>query len=89
LKPVHDKLWADMSRGQNEAFKQMLATIQVPTLVQWGDKDRVLNYKNIEVFAEKIPNIETHIWPGVGHAPMVEIPNESAMLMLEHIAKLD
>jgi len=89
LKPVHDKLWADMSRGQNEAFKQMLATIRVPTLVQWGDKDRVLNYKNIEVFAEKIPNIETHIWPGVGHAPMVEIPNESAILMLEHIANLD
>jgi hypothetical protein len=28
-----------------------------------------------------------HLWPNVGHAPMVEIPVGSARLMINHIDK--
>lgn len=86
MKPVHDKLWFDMSREQDSGFKALLPKIQAPTLVQWGDQDRVLNYKNAEVFKALIPNAQVHIWPGVGHAPMIEIPSDSAQLMLSHLA---
>ncbi len=85
LKPLHDKLWKDMQEGQGDSFKPLLKQIRVPTLVQWGEQDRVINYKNIEVFKNLIPSVKTHVWPNVGHAPMVEIPNESAELMLSHI----
>jgi pimeloyl-ACP methyl ester carboxylesterase len=85
LKPLHNKLWKDMQQGQGESFKPLLEKIRVPTLVQWGEQDRVINYKNIEVFKTLIPSVKTHVWPNVGHAPMVEIPNESAELMLSHI----
>lgn len=88
LKEVHDKLWLDMNRDQDDTFKLALTAITTPTQVQWGEQDRVLNYKNIEVFAKHIANIETHVWPNVGHAPMVEIPKQSAQLMVEHIANL-
>jgi len=86
LKPVHDKLWFDMSREQDSGFQDLLPKIQAPTLVQWGDQDRVLNYKNAEVFKALIPNAQVHIWPNIGHAPMIEIPSDSAELMLSHLA---
>lgn len=86
LKSVHDKLWIDMNVHQNEYFEQALTTIQVPVQVQWGQQDRVINYKNIEVFESLISNVKTHVWPQVGHAPMVEIPKKSAQLMLNHMA---
>lgn len=84
-KPLYDKLWHDMKVGQGESFKPLLEQIRVPTLVQWGKEDRVINYKNIEVFKTLIPSVKTHVWPNVGHAPMVEIPKKSAALMLSHI----
>ncbi len=84
-KPLYDKLWHDMKVGQGESFKPLLEQIRVPTLVQWGEEDRVINYKNIEVFKTLIPSVKTHVWPNVGHAPMVEIPKKSAALMLSHI----
>ena len=85
LKPLNNKIWNDIQEGQGESFKPLLEKIRVPTLVQWGEQDRVINYKNIEVFKTLIPAVKTHIWPNVGHAPMVEIPSESAELMLSHI----
>jgi len=85
LKAVHDKLWVDMNVHQDEYFEKALATITVPTMVQWGKEDRVINYKNIEVFESLVPNIKSHVWPQVGHAPMVEIPKQSARLMLTNM----
>ncbi len=85
LKPLHDKLFKDMQVGQGDGFKAVLKSIQVPTQVQWGEQDRVINYKNIETFSALIPNVSAHVWPNVGHAPMIEIPQESAALMLAHM----
>jgi len=85
LKPLHDKLFKDMQVGQGDGFKAVLKSIQVPTQVQWGEQDRVINYKNIETFSALIPNVNAHVWPNVGHAPMIEIPQESAALMLAHM----
>ena len=85
LKPLHDKLWLDMQVGHGEVFEAMLSTIQTPTLVMWGEQDRVINYQNMAVFEKLIPNATSELWPGVGHAPMVEIPKASAQRMLSHI----
>jgi len=85
LKPLHDKLFKDMQVGQGDGFKAVLKSIQVPTQVQWGEQDRVINYKNIDTFSALIPNVSAHVWPNVGHAPMIEIPQESAALMLAHM----
>ena len=87
LKPLHDKLWLDMQVHQNEYFERALKTITVPVQVQWGQQDRVINYKNIEVFETLVPQVSTHVWPQVGHVPMVEIPKQSAQLMLNHMLR--
>lgn len=85
LKPLHDKLWLEMQQGHGQAFEAMLASIQAPTLVMWGEQDRVINYQNMAVFEKLIPHASIQLWPGVGHAPMVEIPRLSAQRMWAHI----
>lgn len=85
MKTLHDKLWQDFQIEQGEAFKLELAKIKAPTLVLWGKQDKVINYKNAEVFEQHISNSKVHVWDGVGHAPMIEIPKESAAMMIAHI----
>jgi pimeloyl-ACP methyl ester carboxylesterase len=52
-----------------------LATIDVPVLITWGDKDRILP---IDVHSprlrEEIPGLEFRVTPGVGHTPMWDDP---------------
>jgi pimeloyl-ACP methyl ester carboxylesterase len=52
-----------------------LQTIDVPVLVTWGDKDRILP---IDVHSprlrEQIPGIEFRVTPGLGHTPMWDDP---------------
>jgi abhydrolase domain-containing protein 6 len=85
LKEVNEKIWVDIRAGLTDAFKSHLKKIKAPTLIQWGEQDRVINYKNMEVFDALIPDSTAHLWPDVGHAPMIEIPQESASLMITYI----
>jgi pimeloyl-ACP methyl ester carboxylesterase len=85
LKEVNEKIWADMQVGLTDAFQENLINIKAPTLIQWGEQDRVINYKNMEVFDALIPESTAHLLVGVGHAPMVEVPQESASLMIAYI----
>lgn len=66
------------SEEHNYNFKEELAKIKAPTLIMWGKQDRVINYKNSEVFDQLIPKSNTLIYPEIGHVPMIEIPEQSA-----------
>ncbi|MEX2476353.1 alpha/beta fold hydrolase [Marinobacter sp.] len=69
--------------GYDSAFRNDITRIQAPVLVVWGKKDRVINYRNAEVFVEQIPNARKVLLEGVGHAPMIEVPVQSAELFRE------
>ncbi|HEV8078372.1 MAG TPA: alpha/beta hydrolase, partial [Marinobacter sp.] len=64
-------------------FRTIIARIKDPVLVVWGKEDRVINYRNGDVFVNTIPGAQLVILDGVGHAPMVEVPEESARLFLK------
>jgi pimeloyl-ACP methyl ester carboxylesterase len=49
-----------------------------PTLIVWGEKDRVLNVANAHVLKKLMPNSQVVIMPGIGHLPMIERPQQSA-----------
>ncbi|MFQ3322505.1 MAG: abhydrolase domain-containing protein 6 [Pseudomonadales bacterium] len=55
-----------------------LAEITVPTQLQWGDKDQLINVSGVDAWRAGIPTIDAKVWPAVGHMPYVEIPAESA-----------
>lgn len=73
--------------GYEPDFRNAIARIEAPVLVIWGKEDRVINYRNADVFIEQIPDARKVLLDGVGHAPMVEVPEESAQLFREFLAQ--
>lgn len=73
--------------GYEQGFRQAITRIQDPVLIVWGLEDRVINYRNAEVFVDQIPDARKVLLEGVGHAPMVEVPGESAELFREFLAE--
>ncbi|MFO8142261.1 MAG: alpha/beta hydrolase [Marinobacter sp.] len=71
--------------GFEPEFRNTITNIEAPVLVVWGKLDRVINYRNADVFVETIPNARKVILDDVGHAPMVEAPTESARLFREFL----
>jgi pimeloyl-ACP methyl ester carboxylesterase len=49
-----------------------LHRIAAPTLLLWGEEDRLHPVGQAAAWAELIPNAEVRILPGVGHVPVVE-----------------
>lgn len=72
--------------GYEADFRTTITDIKAPVLVIWGMEDRVINYQNANVFVERIPDARKVLLDGVGHAPMIEVPEESARLFREFIA---
>lgn len=57
-----------------------LPRIQAPTLLLWGRQDRVLDVSSIDVMQPLLQKPSVMIMDSVGHAPMLERPQESALL---------
>ncbi|MEQ6330754.1 alpha/beta fold hydrolase [Ectopseudomonas chengduensis] len=65
-----------------------LAKIQAPTLLLWGKQDRVLDVSSIEVMQPLLGKPSVVIMDNVGHAPMLERPEESALLYRQFLEGL-
>lgn len=48
----------------------------IPTLLMWGDKDPAVYVSSLKPLARFFPNSQTIIFPGVGHLPYEECPDE-------------
>jgi len=73
--------------GYGPDFRQAITRIEAPVLVVWGLEDRVINHRNADVFVDRIPDARKVLLEGVGHVPMVEVPEESAQLVREFLAE--
>ena len=56
-----------------------IKNIQVPTLILWGDQDVLIPFENAYRFEKDISGAKAIVYPGVGHIPMMEIPEQSAL----------
>ena len=84
-RPFTEKIWQDF-RGIPSGLEERLSTIAAPTLVIWGDTDRVLDVSMAAVFDDKIPDSRVSILTGVGHLPMLERPDETAALLRDFLS---
>lgn len=57
-----------------EVDTEVLRTLDVPTLVLWGAKDRWIPPAHASEFASRIPGARSVMYPGLGHIPMEEAP---------------
>jgi pimeloyl-ACP methyl ester carboxylesterase len=53
-------------------------TRAIPTLILWGEEDKLIPASSAKWFATTYPKSVTHIYKGIGHLPMEEAPDRSA-----------
>lgn len=55
-------------------IKDRLSEIACPTLIVWGDKDKLVPVKDADVFEELIPDARKVVYRDTGHVAMLERP---------------
>jgi pimeloyl-ACP methyl ester carboxylesterase len=68
-------------------IRDRLGKIACPTLIVWGERDRLINVHDADVFAELIPNSRKVIFEDTGHVSMLERPEEFNALLEEFLAE--
>jgi len=57
----------------------------VPTLLMWGSKDAAVYASSAEPLAKYFPNSKLIVFPGVGHLPYEECPEEFNRALIEYL----
>jgi pimeloyl-ACP methyl ester carboxylesterase len=55
---------------------EAVAGLDAPTLITVGDRDILTPPPHSQAIHERIGSSVLHVWPGMGHAPFWEIPDE-------------
>jgi pimeloyl-ACP methyl ester carboxylesterase len=74
---------ARMQQTLLEDPRPLLQRISAPTLLLWGEADRMIPYRNASDYLRALPNAKLVHFPGLGHVPQEESPGESVQ-PLEH-----
>jgi pimeloyl-ACP methyl ester carboxylesterase len=53
-------------------------TSQIPTLILWGEEDKLIPVSAVKWFEAHLPSHTTSIYPKTGHLPMQEVAEQSA-----------
>ena len=61
----------------------------MPTLVMWGDRDRLVDPALAPRLAAAVPDSRLLVLEGVGHVAMLEAPEETARAVLGMVESLD
>jgi abhydrolase domain-containing protein 6 len=68
-------------------LESVLKGIPIPTLITWGDHDRLLDVSGAEMLRSAMANAEVIVMKNTGHAPMIERPKETAVAFLRFQGK--
>jgi pimeloyl-ACP methyl ester carboxylesterase len=68
-------------------IRERLSKIACPTLIVWGERDRLINVRDADVFAELIPNSRKVVFEDTGHMSMLERPQEFNSLLEDFLAE--
>jgi pimeloyl-ACP methyl ester carboxylesterase len=82
------RIWNEV-RPDATRLGGLLARIQAPTLILWGDSDRVFPRSAIPALERGLARHQTLVLPGCGHAAMMEQPDIAAARWLRFVAQAD
>ncbi len=63
--------------------------IHIPTLILWGDKDRMTHIDNATLFHDTIQKSQLVILKEIGHVPLLEDPEQTADVVDKFIRQID
>jgi len=67
----------------NNHTEERIKGLTVPTLIVWGDEDKLLSPAGAEILHKLLPNSQIVMMHGIGHMPMIESPKQSAADFLQ------
>jgi pimeloyl-ACP methyl ester carboxylesterase len=66
-------------------LRRDLERIDAPTLVLWGERDRLVPVRLAHLWCEAIPGARVELIPRAGHVPMVENPSAFVRAVLDFL----
>jgi pimeloyl-ACP methyl ester carboxylesterase len=78
------RTWTEDLR-ELEAILPQLASI--PTLLMWGSRDPAVYASSAQSLAEHFPNSRLIVFPGIGHLPYEECPEEFNRALIEFLTR--
>jgi pimeloyl-ACP methyl ester carboxylesterase len=76
-----------MEANFNYYYRDRLKEIACPTLIVWGNRDRVVTARDADVYEQLIPNARKVIFENTGHLPMIERPAAFNALLEEFLSE--
>lgn len=77
-KELDAKILEQIVMDNVEERAKVIAEYDIPTLVVWGDKDRVIKPETTELIKDIIPQAKVIMMPNIGHVPMIEAVKQTA-----------
>jgi pimeloyl-ACP methyl ester carboxylesterase len=77
-------LIAAFALGEHD-FSEALRTVAAPTLLIWGNEDRVAPLRTAEIARALIPGARLELIANAGHTPQADDPARFNALVLEHL----
>jgi pimeloyl-ACP methyl ester carboxylesterase len=74
-------------RGQRELVLDRLPSLGVPTLVVWGERDRIFPHAQAREAIARIPDGSLELIPDCGHLPQVERPDRVGEILARFLAE--
>jgi pimeloyl-ACP methyl ester carboxylesterase len=68
-------------------LRHRLARVHQPTLLLWGESDRVVTPAYGAAYADAFADGRLTVIPGAGHLPQLERPKETFALIDDHLAR--
>jgi len=76
------RTWTADLREQEKSLPKLAA---IPTLLMWGDKDPAVYFSSMQPLARHFTNVKTVVFPGVGHLPYEECPEEFNRALIQFL----
>jgi pimeloyl-ACP methyl ester carboxylesterase/putative sterol carrier protein len=75
-------------RDRPGAFWERVRENRAPTLVLWGEDDRLVPVRLGQRLAEEMPACRLEVLPGVGHVPQFEVPEVTADMVRDFLSEV-
>lgn len=74
----NQSIFESLLRDFESDLEPVLAAIEGPVFILWGDNDRILDVSSVSVMQRALPDADVVIMESMGHMPMLERPAETA-----------
>ncbi|WP_027482331.1 alpha/beta fold hydrolase [Deinococcus pimensis] len=79
--------WRGVRREWRDTLTRQLAALRLPTLIVWGERDRILPATHLESARRVYPHARTHLFPDTGHLPQIERAGDFNTLVTRFIGE--